>query len=572
MKNQQFRKLFKLKTKNSGFTLLELLTGLIMSGIVIGVLGVGFYQVLKVTSEDTAKSKAGQQASRAIEFITDELRRSKGIEINTSIGYVKNRPNNPATPHVDEATIPIGPSYNLPTGGTVRLALEIPGVSERVIYAVAPPQDDSPWEGPLVIYRWGPPFDADGNYTNENNVADWDNLALVDKVDDTIQSITCEGNTISYQGFYACIEDDDGDGITEDGLTDTNGDGDVNAEDSIDDVDGIGTTAQLFFTGGISTTTGNDTNYSTNTQVVTRVKEADVVGKKENLTTQFGVEGLGSDFSCNPQSSTNWTMRTDFSQDFSKEDPDDPNSKWIYEHQEENNPTEDRWIYDPDLRGKAFEFEKEKPLSITAIPIGASNCTNTKFDGKDNGELAASDSWHDDPDGDGPEKAKDIVYTQHIIDFNNPYTFNGNGTLSDGTNYDSVDVRTDSNADGVIDSNDQTNPQVKVLKEGSEVPNVGGFDANGDGVFDPNNDQPSLGEFLYQKNLADRNNIGTEADPVYEYTINSNLKPDQRIIAFEIGQDYQPDNPNNNGFDLQDNIFVVTSKAFEKQFESSDLE
>ena len=519
MKNQQFRKLFKLKTKNSGFTLLELLTGLIMSGIVIGVLGVGFYQVLKVTSEDTAKSKAGQQASRAIEFITDELRRSRTIEVDTSIGNI-NTADDPATPDVDES---IAPNYDLPTGGTVRLALEIPGVSERVIYAVAPPEDDSPWEGPLVIYRWGPPFDADGNYTNENNVADWDNLALVDQVDDTIQSTSCEGNTISYQGFYACIEDDDG--------------------------DGIGTTAQLFFTGGISTTTGNDTNYSTNTKVVTRVKEADVVGKKENVTTQFGVEGLGSDFSCNPQSSTNWTMRTDFSQ-------------------LEDNPTQDRWIYDPDLRGKAFEFDRTKPLSITSIPIGASNCTNTKFDGKDNGSLAASDSWHD-TDGDGPVEAKDIVYTKHTIDFNNPYTFNGNGKLSDGTDYDSVDVRTeDTNGDGVIDSNDDINRQVKVLKQGSEVPNVGGFDANGDGV----NDQPSLGEFLYQKNLADRNNIGTEIEPVYEYTINSNLKPDQRIIAFEIGQDYQDENTNNSGFDLQDNIFVVTSDAFEKQFESSELE
>ena len=80
MKNQHFRKLFKLKTKESGFTLLELLTGLIMSGIVIGVLGVGFYQVLKVTSEDAAKSKAGEQASRAIEFITDEIRRAKTID------------------------------------------------------------------------------------------------------------------------------------------------------------------------------------------------------------------------------------------------------------------------------------------------------------------------------------------------------------------------------------------------------------------------------------------------------------------------------------------------------------
>ncbi|MGL5077886.1 MAG: hypothetical protein ACRDBG_18950, partial [Waterburya sp.] len=49
---------------------------------------------------------------------------------------------------------------------------------------------------------------------------------------------------------------------------------------------------------------------------------------------------------------------------------------------------------------------------------------------------------------------------------------------------------------------------------------------------------------------------------------------DQRIIAFEVGQKY-PDKGNNNevlpnnenpGFDLQDNIFVVTSDVFKTKF------
>ena len=533
MKNQQFRKLFKLKTKNSGFTLLELLTGSIMSGIVITVLGVGLYQVLKVTSEDTAKSKAGEQASRAIEFITDEIRSAKTIE-----------------PNADNAN-----TFDT-TDKTVVLALEIPEISsdqmvdidgdsstgmlgsdndtdttERIVYYLKS-TDLGSWKGPQVLYRWGPPLNANGDYT-EN---EWTEEALIDGIDDTvIDTNPCDtgaGEILNPaladnpSGFYACISSGN------------------NA-------------AQIFLTGEVSTVGEQETNFTSDTKIVTRVKEADVVGKKENLTTQFGVEGLGSDFNCNPQSSTNWTMRTDFSQ-------------------LEDNPTQDRWIYDPDLRGKAFEFDRTKPLSITSIPIGASNCTNTKFDGKDNGSLAASDSWHD-TDGDGPVEAKDIVYTKHTIDFNNPYTFNGNGKLSDGTDYDSVDVRTeDTNGDEVIDSNDEPNPQVKVLKQGSEVPNVGGFDANGDGV----NDQPSLGEFLAQKGYAyldPNDNKYKMYDPEKYNEDNTNLNKkllgnDQRIIAFEIGQDYQVDNPNNNGFDLQDNIFVVTSDAFEKQFESSDLE
>ncbi|NJO97022.1 MAG: hypothetical protein HC764_14200 [Pleurocapsa sp. CRU_1_2] len=41
------------------------------------------------------------------------------------------------------------------------------------------------------------------------------------------------------------------------------------------------------------------------------------------------------------------------------------------------------------------------------------------------------------------------------------------------------------------------------------------------------------------------------------------LGKDQRIIAFEIGDH---DNAGEPGFDLQDNIFIVTSGVFEKKF------
>ena len=545
MKNQKFLKLLKRKQNNSGFTLLELLTGLVMSGIVIGVLGVGFYQVLKVTSEDASKTQAREQATRAIEFITDELRRSKGIEINTSIGYIKNRPNNPATPHVDESTIPIAPSYNLPTDGTIRLALEIPGVSERVIYSVAPPQNNSPWEGPLVIYRWGPPFDADGNYTNENDVDAWSNLALVDKVDDTTQSITCEGKTISYQGFYACIgSDDDGDGITENGLTDTNGDGTVDAQDSIDDVDGIGTTAQLYFTGGISTTTGNDTNYTTDTKVVARAKVADVAASVDKPTASLTFESLGAKFNCNSETNTGWGMRTDVGQFEDSATGADRNPSNLR-----------KWVYNPERKDQPIKIDPNKPLYITAIPletddpIDANSCQNPKFNNKENHSILGKDDWHD-TNGDGTND-KDIVYTQIKIDFNNQYTFNGDAT--DGS-YNEADVRmTDTDGDGDIDSDDVPDPKVAVLKQGTTIP------GEGDGGY---GGQQSLGEFLAEKGYA----YFDATDKKYKMYKEGDTIPlgkkllgnDQRIIAFEIGQDEK----GNSGFDLQDNIFVVTSEAF----------
>jgi hypothetical protein len=57
------------------------------------------------------------------------------------------------------------------------------------------------------------------------------------------------------------------------------------------------------------------------------------------------------------------------------------------------------------------------------------------------------------------------------------------------------------------------------------------------------------------------------------------LGDDQRIVAIEMGQEFHDKNNDlsaiaggkNPGFDLQDNIFVVTSDAFSKKYPSADF-
>ena len=82
MRNKEFQKLLKKqKSKsNSGFTLIELISGLIMSVMVIGILGFGVVQVLRLTREEGSQTQARSQTTRAMDFVTDEIRRASEID------------------------------------------------------------------------------------------------------------------------------------------------------------------------------------------------------------------------------------------------------------------------------------------------------------------------------------------------------------------------------------------------------------------------------------------------------------------------------------------------------------
>ncbi|WP_172657316.1 PilW family protein [Myxosarcina sp. GI1] len=598
MNNKEFHKLLKPQKANSGFTLTELLVGLIMGSIVIGAMGFGLMQVLSMTKSETSKSAVRNETARAMEFISDELRRAQSIEVNTDITYLTTA-DNPSTANVDES---IAPDYNLPTGGEAVLALQIPEVAQRVIYSVAPPQGYQKWRGPLVIYRWGPQLNDDGSYVTDassagrvDNPSGWSNLALIDGVDDIDQSIDCDGNgtnETTYQGFYACVLDDDGDGITEN-ATDTNGDGvidnndretadtngdgvivtDFNSDGVIDngdraDVDGIAITAQLYFTGGIETVSGvANSNYTASTRTVARARTAPDDNSYNFTNYIWSFQDLGGAFSCKNDGSE-WVMRTDFGSN--SNDPNDTTP----------------WIRDPDRQPQPITVDSSKPLTITSSPIGQTNCNSRGNDylidpstGVDADPQTATSATGKNADDSWQTLSQYDVKVSHTIDFKDPRTFNGDLY---GDSYDQTEVKTD-------------DPTVQFLKKGSLIPNYGGFDADGDGVItvsDASNDQPSLGRFLYGKGYAqfvpttasDGTTITNPDHPEAQFKIIDSSDPstsgyppdakflgdDQRIIAFEVGQtDTQLANGSDNpGFDLQDNIFVVTSDVFEKKFNS----
>lgn len=516
MKNKEFYKLLK-KNKlnlNSGFTLTELLVGLVMSIFVIGALGFGLMTVLATSQSESSKVKARTENSRALDFISDEVRRARTIETNSAGS---------------------GKTFD-PSVETVVLVLNIPEISStgKIVYYLKS-NTDTNWKGPQVLYRWGPPLNADGSY-GTGGIGTWGSQALIDGINDTTISLSSACAAVGTvtpaapTGFYACI-------------TGAN-------------------TAQLFLTGQTKTASGRyDDSQTNDSQVVARARETLAKKTDTNNSVTWSVEGLGGDFACKIGSEP-WDMRTDFGNDSAN--PDNT-TKWIKKRDGSKQP-------------QPIEIDSSKNLVITSSAVDATGCLND-----DRGN----------PGTTGDEALS--TYTNkisHTIDFGNPITFNGD---QDGGTYNEPKVKTPDEA-------------VQFFKKGYVIPTqYGGYDPDPSIVGEPG-EQPSLGKFLYKKglaipvNAADISNPTTLNDPTTAFKIPTAselesflastaalsltsaerskfklLGDDQRIIAIEVGQIYS-DKKNdgsaipggkNPGFDLQDNIFVVTSDVFKKKFNSN---
>lgn len=257
-------KLFKKNKTSTGYTLTELLIGASISVVVIGAAGMGLINLLQGNKTSTVQAERRTEVNRALEFISDEVKKAKAIETNPT------------------SVLPAGFD---PTGKQVVLALDLPNLgqvnpNDRVIYYVAPkPNNDTTWLGPNVIYRYGPPISDQGDYTN----GAWGSARpLVDRIDDqTISPSSCTGTAISAKGFAAC----------------------VNSNKKI---------AQLYISG---TYTGSNEKYQANTQVYARAQANTLVGNSSSKNFNspptnplnpngqsriYRIKSLASSMGCNP--------------------------------------------------------------------------------------------------------------------------------------------------------------------------------------------------------------------------------------------------------------------------------
>lgn len=202
-------KIFNTYSSSAGFTLIELLVAASVSTLVVTACGYGLTTMMKADKNTEAQSSRRIELNRALDFMAEEVRAAKSISTHSDID-------------VHSAQAPNFPSDcdNSGDGVDCGLILEVPGVNQRVIYYVQSPLSGSPWLGPRVIYRWGPNFDASGNYTNATSPASWTTEPVVDQIEGNLNSpwhTNCPSgwspklndptrNPDDRDSFYACVE------------------------------------------------------------------------------------------------------------------------------------------------------------------------------------------------------------------------------------------------------------------------------------------------------------------------------------------------------------------------------
>ena len=210
--------LFKITERqlDRGFTLVELLAALGITGLVMSLAGSGLYTLMKANERSQSETTDRLEIEQALAFMTDEIEMSQQVAINIPT---------PATTisgfQAASGSSNVQPILVLSPTATSRL-------DKPIVYYLADPPNSSVWLGPRVIYRWGPTLLQNGNYSDGHGVDTatltvgapiaYYNEVVVDRMSDVAPAqanISCD---VSYSyaapvvanrlGFYACIAPD----------------------------------------------------------------------------------------------------------------------------------------------------------------------------------------------------------------------------------------------------------------------------------------------------------------------------------------------------------------------------
>jgi prepilin-type N-terminal cleavage/methylation domain-containing protein len=201
---------------HSGFTLLELIIALAITGIIITLTGGGLYALMMANQRSQIETADRLELEQALAFMTDEIKMSQQVMTNIPAIHTNIQGFQSASGSSQiQPILVLTPALNS-------------GLRNPIVYYFADPPNSSVWLGPRVIYRWGPTLLQNGNYSdgNGNDVSqiaagspvEYYNEVLVDRMSDlaTAQaSIACEPdynysapNLTNRAGFYACIAPD----------------------------------------------------------------------------------------------------------------------------------------------------------------------------------------------------------------------------------------------------------------------------------------------------------------------------------------------------------------------------
>jgi type II secretory pathway pseudopilin PulG len=274
---------------SAGYTLTELLIAGAISTVVIGAAGFGVFQMTKSSQKGNAETERRTEIARAYDFISDEIRRARLVEDDSNIAADATSFTTSADKEVVLVLkIPV-PDIDVDGDGDIdaddnRDRDGVDNNEANIIYYVSSPTSGSVWQGPQVLYRWGPPLNNSGNYTAGN----WTDEELLDELSATTITPTCETGDVgttdddwtasAAPGFAACIDPN-------------------------------GKTAQLFINGNIVTAGSvyDETYKSADTKTVARANDIDAPG---GSMTDGRTHALGGDFACLKSDGTKATVNT----------------------------------------------------------------------------------------------------------------------------------------------------------------------------------------------------------------------------------------------------------------------
>ena len=203
-------------TNKRGFTLVELLVAISITGIVISLTGSGLYALMRANQRSQIETTDRLELEQALAFMTDEIKMSQQIKTDSTFDTTNKIGFNPASGSSRiQPILVLKPAPNS-------------GLTNPIIYYLANPPNSSVWLGPRVIYRWGPTLLQNGNYSDGDNhdvtqlplgsPIEYYNEVVVDRMSSLVAAqanIACE-SSYSYAapavtarlGFYACIAPD----------------------------------------------------------------------------------------------------------------------------------------------------------------------------------------------------------------------------------------------------------------------------------------------------------------------------------------------------------------------------
>jgi prepilin-type N-terminal cleavage/methylation domain-containing protein len=205
------------KGKDRGFTLIEIMLALSITGIVLTLAGGGLFALMNADRRSQIETTDRLELEQALSFISDEIKMSQ--QIVTSLPIKSNSESSkfkPASGSSDiQPVLILNPSASS-------------GLTDPIIYYLAKPPKRSIWVGSRVIYRWGPTLFQNGNYSDgrgqdiskivRGSAVEYYNEVVVDRIGERIStepnSICDNGydfavpNPVDRLGFYTCIATD----------------------------------------------------------------------------------------------------------------------------------------------------------------------------------------------------------------------------------------------------------------------------------------------------------------------------------------------------------------------------